>query len=106
MEEYTNQRILQQWIEVINEEVKGEVISTRTAEEQKLQSAKHIVIYGAGKVGREVFRQLSSRHTISCFAVSERKDEDEICLGIPIREIAALQYLPADTVVVIGVGKK
>ena len=106
MEEYTNQRILQQWIEVINEEVKGEVVSTRTAEEQKLQSAKHIVIYGAGKVGREVFRQLSSRHTISCFAVSERKDEDEICLGIPIREIAALQYLPADTVVVIGVGKK
>lgn len=106
MEEYTNQKILNQWIEVINEEVKGKAICTRTAEEQKLQTAKHIVIYGAGKVGKEVFQQLSLRYTISCFVVSEKKDGDAMCLGIPIQEITALQYSPADTVVVIGVSEK
>lgn len=105
MEEYTNQRILNQWIDVVNECVNVDKISTRAKEEQRLQSAKHIVIYGAGMVGKEVFRQLSSRYKISCFVISERKEGEDECLGIPIYGIAELAYSPDDTLVVIGVGR-
>lgn len=105
MEEYTNQSILNQWIDVINESVTVNKISTRKKEEQRLQSVKYIVIYGAGMVGKEVFRQLSSRYKISCFVISERKEGEEECLGIPVYGIAELEYSPADTLVVIGVGK-
>lgn len=104
MEEYTNQNILKQWIEVINEVGRNETISVRKKEEEEIESAKHLVIYGAGIGGKEMFHQLDGRYEISCFVVSKRKEGEEECLGLPIREITELEYSPKDTAIIIGVG--
>lgn len=102
MEQYTNQRILEQWIAAIEGCGKKEKTNVLTEEENLLKNAEHIVIYGAGKIGRAMYLRLSKRYKIDCFVVT-RKEGNEKCFGIPVKEIAQLKYPKNKTAIVIGV---
>ncbi len=103
MEQYTNQEILNAWLRVINECEQKKMQSVLAKEEIILETAKYIVIYGAGLVGKGVYRSLSKYYKIDCFVVSRRMEEQE-CMGVPVKEIVELQYPLEDTAVIIGVG--
>lgn len=104
MEQYTNDRILKQWTEAINEGGQRKKNESLKREEELLESAKHIVIYGAGYMGKSIFIRLSKRYKIDCFVISRKREGEDECLGIPIREKTELDYPPGDTAVIIGVG--
>lgn len=103
MEEYTNRRIVEQWISVIEGCVRKEKQDFSANEESVLSAAEHIVIYGAGLVGKNMFLRLSKRYKIDCFAVSRRRAGENELFGIPIREISEIKYSPEHTAVVMGV---
>lgn len=103
MEQYTNQRILQQWIAAIEGCGKKEETNALIEEENLLDAAEHIVIYGAGIIGRSIYFRLSGKYKIDCFAVTRIKG-NERCFGVPVKEISQLQYPRDKTAMVIGVG--
>lgn len=104
MEQYNNQRIVDKWRRAIEGNGRKEDADVLIKEEKTLDEAKHIVIYGAGFVGRSMFLRLSKRYKIDCFAVTRRKEREREFLGIPIEEIGEIKYSPDDTAVIIGVG--
>lgn len=104
MEQYSNGQILKQWIQVIETCVRKEEPSVLDREEAILKTAKYIVIYGAGVVGKNIFIRLSDRYKIDCFVVSQRKPGEQECLGIPLVALRELSYPAEDTAVIIGVG--
>lgn len=104
MEQYTNRRILDQWLRLIDECERKERVNVVDLEEKTLRTARHIVIFGAGFVGKGVFLCLKERYQIDCFVVTGKGGNDKVCLGLPVREIAELDYSPGDTAVIIGVG--
>lgn len=103
MEEYTNARILDQWLEVIKECKSKRGNDFYAEEENKLKNARHIVIYGAGLAGKSMFLRLSNCYTIDSFVVSKRKEEEKQRFGIPVKEITELDSPPDETAVIIGV---
>ena len=103
MKQYSNQKIVEQWIEVIENCELKEGIDFFTKEEDILKSAKHIAIYGAGFVGKSIFLRLNKKYKIDCFIVSKREEEKEF-LKVPIREITEVSYFPKDTAIIMGVG--
>ena len=104
MEQYTNQRILEQWLKIINMSGRKEDVDIPVKEEAILNTAKHIVIYGAGFVGKSMLLRLYRRYKVECFVVSRKKKDETECLGIPVKEIMELKYFQDDVVVIIGVG--
>lgn len=104
MQQYTNGQILNQWIEAIDGTQQKKKTNILTREEDILKSAKHIVIYGAGYVGKSMFLRLSKKYNIDCFVISKKKNGEKECLGIPVKEIMELRYPSDDTAVIIGVG--
>lgn len=105
MDSYTNQQILGKWIEVIEGCDRKEKTKSLEEEERFLSEAKHIVIYGAGFVGRSMYLRMSVQHKIDCFVVTNRKKGERECLGIPVKEITELEYPSEETAVIIGVGQ-
>lgn len=104
MEQYTNLQILEKWTEVINEGGQRKKNESLKREEELLEAAKYIVIYGAGYMGKSIFLRLSRRYKVDCFVVSRKKRGEDMCLGIPVREKGELDYPPGDTAVILGVG--
>ncbi len=104
MKEYTNRKILEQWINVIERGKQKKRVNVLEKEEELLCKAKHIVIYGAGHVGKNIFLRLSKQYKIDCFVVSKKKTWESEFLGIPIYAVTELDYCPDDTVAIIGVG--
>lgn len=103
MEQYTNRDIANQWRAVIEKERKNERTDIFIEENRLLDEAKHIVVYGAGVVGKSSFLRLSKRYKIDCFVVTKRKNGENSFLDVPIYEIRELEYTPDDTTVIIGV---
>lgn len=104
MEQYSNRKILEQWFAVVNEEERKEETDLLGKEENVLETANHIVIYGAGYVGKSVYLRLSRKYKIDGFVVTNRKENERECLGAKIQEIGELKYDKENTAVVIGVG--
>lgn len=103
IEKYTNYEFIKQWRNVIEECVKKEKIDIIKFENNLLNGAKHIFIYGAGFVGKSIFLRLSKQYKIDGFVVSRRKTEEEKLLETPIYEISELNYPSKDTAMIIGV---
>lgn len=104
MEQYTNQKIVEEWCRIIEGSGQRKYTNIFFEEEKVLGMAKHIVIYGAGIIGKNVFLRLSKLYKIDYFVVSNQNEEETEFQGIPVKGIRKLEYSPNDTAVVIGVG--
>ena len=98
---WSNDRILEEWISVI-EGTERNPINPLRYEYEQLDRAERIVIYGAGLYGRQICQALRTRYQIESFVVTKLGEEKE-CMGLPIRELASLQADAEGITVVIGV---
>lgn len=103
MSEYSNEDLVKQWIDVIEKEGRKHKDALEN-ERNVLETAKHIVIYGAGFVGKSYYLRLKDKYKIDCFAVSRLEDNCTRLYGVPVVEISDLKERADDTVVIMGVG--
>lgn len=96
-----NESILQEWLDMI-EKTDKKKIDVLALENEMLDKAEKIAIYGAGYVGKSCFLRLSGKYKFDCFAVSKMDEKQTEYLDVPIKEIGELN--PSDTTIVIGVG--
>ncbi|MBR5316782.1 MAG: glycosyltransferase [Lachnospiraceae bacterium] len=101
IEEYANELILNNWIKLIE---KSNIKSSNVLndEDQRLDKAKKIYIYGAGKVGKTFYIRLSKKYDINGFVVT-RKEEDSSLFGVSIYDIDSLHDDFKDSAFIIGV---
>ncbi len=74
--------------------------------ETKLRKAQHIIIYGAGYVGKSCYLRLRRKFKIECFAVTDKNNNDNDFLGIPVKAIDELTEYIHNSVIIIGVSDK
>lgn len=74
--------------------------------ETKLKKAQHIIIYGAGYVGKSCYLRLRRKFEIECFAVTDKNNNDNDFLGIPVKTINELTEYIHNSVIIIGVSDK
>lgn len=104
MESYHNEALLNKWINIIEKGDK-KVCDVLSKEKAQLKTAKHIVIYGAGLVGRNVYIRFADIYKIDCFVVSKLENNNRTLFGIEVLEISELPWEKENTVVMIGVGE-
>ena len=78
------------------------VLERRRQFVEKLQQQNKIVIYGAGKVGRDLFHEMQKTDQVLCFATSGTSNSQEL-EGKPIVNIADLLDYRQSAVIVIAV---
>lgn len=101
MTEYGNEKILNKWIELIENKNKKNV--TPIAEEMRvLDEADHIYIYGAGLVGKSYYIRLSKKYKIEGFVVSSKLQGMDELYGIPVFEISDVENR-INTAFIVGV---
>ena len=108
MEEYSNEKIGNYWIETIGENTHRKYERLPELVNEALVARK-IIIYGAGGIGRlvlEPYLNKEKEYELLCFAVSDRKGNRESVCGIPVFEIGQLLEHKEDAVVLIGVSEK
>lgn len=108
MENYSNEKIGNDWIKVIEENTYSSSEKVPEVADGVL-TAKKIIIYGAGVVGRLVmlpYLNKEKEYDLLCFAVSGREGNAESIYGIPVFEIEQLLEYRDDAVVLIGVSEK
>ena len=62
--------------------------------DELINKSKHIILYGAGKIGHKVYgyiRKMGLQKKIYCFAVTEKKIQQEEYEGVPVKEIAGIE---------------
>lgn len=68
-----------------------------------------IVLYGAGKIGRQTLNVLKEGRVntkIKYFAVTDTEGNEKDVLGIPVRNISDLQEYKEDALIIMSVGKQ
>lgn len=105
MSEYTNEQLLEQWIEVIEKEDRKEIDIYET-EKRLIKTAAHVYIYGAGKVGMEVYEQIKTDFYIEAFIVTEKGAQQDFILGLPVKELDDVAENGDKSVFIIAVGEK
>lgn len=107
VEGYSNQKILNQWIDVIENTVsKGVCFRNRVI--QELRDKKEVIVYGAGKLGREVMYHLLEERSdwdFICFAVTDKSGCQSPVKNIPVFELMDLYEYREKAIVVISVGQ-
>lgn len=107
VEGYSNENILNKWIDVIENTVsKGVCFRNRMI--QELRDKKEVIVYGAGKLGREVMYHLleeRSDWTFICFAVTDKSICQSPVRNIPVFELTDLYEHREKAIVVISVGQ-
>lgn len=103
MESYTNKKLIHKWVEAIEKKERKET-DVLVAERCLLEEAKHIVIYGAGLVGKTCYLRLKDTFKIDSFIVSEWNDTNTKLFGIPICDISSFKAKATETAVIIGTG--
>jgi len=108
VEGYSNENILNQWIDVIENTVsKGGC--TRNRMIQELRDKKEVIVYGAGKLGREVMYHLLEERSdwiFICFAVTDKSSCQSPVRNIPVFELTDLYEHRDKAIVVISVGQR
>ncbi len=77
--------------------------------ENVLKGYDTIILYGAGIIGIKTLQLLKEGRLntkIKYFAVTDRKDNPDIVMGIPIREIDNLKDYKETALIIISVGRK
>lgn len=110
MELYNNKKILQQWIDVI-ENTSLTNMEKHVSLLECLKTKNEIIIYGAGGVGKKVMRYLLDHkeqynYNSLCFAVTQKSDTDNEILNQAVYEITELISRRKEAIVVIAVGEK
>lgn len=105
IEEYSNDQILEKWIDVIeNTKIRKQVLPKEP--QIKLETAKKIIIYGAGKIGSTLmlpYLEKEDEYDLLCFAVSNKEENSKTVFGLPVFEIEELLEYRKDAVVLMGV---
>ena len=70
---------------------------------QELSCLPQLIIYGAGKVGREIFQGLEKKENVICFAVTDGDVENTVLDGKEIRCIKELKAYTQSGYVVVAV---
>ncbi len=66
-----------------------------------------VIIYGAGKIGREVADALQKENIeITCFAVSDIGDKPHVYMGIKVEQILNLSGYTEESAVIVAVGDR
>ena len=107
MESYSNEDILRQWIEVIEnvtkDKSKCEVDITKI-EEEELAKKNNIFIYGAGKVGKRMFLQLHDKYNIKGFVVTDENSiKSRIMMGKPMYSLTEIKKHFRNPAFIMGV---
>lgn len=108
VEGYSNENILNQWIDVIENTVpKGVCFRNRMI--QELRDKKEVIVYGAGKLGKEVMYHLLEERSdweFICFAVTDKLICQSPVRNIPVFELTDLYEHRERAMVVISVGQR
>lgn len=105
---YSNENILSKWIAVIENTVSKEV-SDKNRMLPALRDKNEVIVYGAGKLGREAMLHLLEQRSdwdFICFAVTDKSVCQSPVRDIPIFELMELYEHRNRAVVVISVGKR
>lgn len=70
---------------------------------KNLESRSDLILYGAGKIGKELLNRMGTHANVICIAVTEKCDRDMDFMGVPIRCIDELKDLKERAYVVIAV---
>lgn len=102
---YTNNRILQKWLEIIKKE--GRKTDNIYEMERKLiETIEHVYIYGAGKIGVQVYNRLKTVFSIEAFVVTKKKTGQDSIAGIPVKELNEVDKYGKKAVFIIAAGGK
>lgn len=107
MSTYSNQKILNEWIDVIENTIPSRKI-VPIMMNQEIQQAKKVIVYGAGFIGKQVMQQFleqNDKPEFICFAVTKKKEVENIC-GIPVYNIEEIKEYNNDAIVLVGVSDK
>lgn len=102
MDRYTNEDILKQWIEVIENKEKGNH-NVLEDEESHIQNGKKVFIYGAGHIGTSYYDMLQGEMNIDGFVVTDNLIGAKEYLNVPIYEIESFPYHSDEAVFILGV---
>ena len=81
--------------------MKGNSIMLSKADWERIAQSEEIYIYGAGKIGREMFCELANRRKEVCaFIVSAIQDDVRTCLGKKIIPINEFEYDDNKTIII------
>lgn len=106
MEGYSNENILNKWIAII-EHTNSKDIRDENRMLPSLRDKNEVIVYGAGKIGREVMLRLLEERSdwdFICFAVTDKSDCQSPVRNIPVLELIELYEHRDNAVVVIAVG--
>lgn len=103
MHSYKNEAILEKWLEVLKQ-VDSSPVSPF---EERLDSGKKTVIYGAGKLGREALKLCrQEKIEVLAFLVSDGGGASSSIEGIPVIGIDNFRENPAELQVLLGLHNK
>lgn len=105
MSEYANPRILQKWIEVIEKEGRKKV-GIHEIEKKQIETAEHVYIYGAGKVGIRVYSKLKTLVHIEAFVVTKKGMGQDNIAGVPVKGLNEVDKYGQKAVFIIAAAGK
>ena len=103
MRDYGNERLLHQWLDVIEKEMHSEKKGV-FSDEEILDNAKHIIIYGAGNIGKICLSRLNTKYRVEGFAVSKRENAGMNMYGLPVRAIEEYANHSSNYTILVGTG--
>lgn len=108
MKEYSNENILNEWIDVI-EHTQNRNLTPPEEPDVELEESKKIIIYGAGKIGTTLslpYLEKEDEYDLLCFAVSDKTKNSKEIFGLPVYGIEELLEYREEAVVLIGVSQQ
>lgn len=101
MEQYSNELILKQWIEVIEKKEKN-LCEMKEYDQNLLKAAKKIMIYGAGKYAGLCYERYAKEYKISGFVVGKR-DNPNSMMNLPVVYIDDITDQKDEVAIILGV---
>ncbi len=105
MSEYTNNRILQKWVEIIEKEDR-KIIGVYETEQELIETAEHVYIYGAGKIGFQVYNRLKAVYPIEAFVVTQKRMGQDRIAGVTVKELNEVKKYGQKAVFIVAAGGK
>lgn len=97
--EYSNEQKTRQWVDIIESAgIRNTVTPSKVSLEEV--TGKNVIIYGAGRVGEEIYEQLREDKNIIGFAVSELNGNPDAINGVKVDVVEHyIEYAGTSTVV-------
>lgn len=108
MKVYDNDMLAEKWMNLIEEE-NARKSKAMVLPLQFLKDMDHLIIYGAGEVGRRILHYICDRNItfeFLAFAVTKKAGCAEEVDNVPVYQIDELNYLKEKATVIVGVSRK